>query len=128
MWLESDEQEGSPAGAWSGKLRLEGRETAATEDLASNTEKGPVRSRESRSRVVGERTLKQLGPSRFRLRLRSVVRSAKHSHHFRLVQRCCRWLRPRGPGWRTEASCLPAPQEMPHSHRWFFFLPKPSRA
>lgn len=44
--LESDEQEGSPAGAWSGKLRLEGRETAATEDLASNTEKGScVRSR-----------------------------------------------------------------------------------
>lgn len=44
--LESDKREGSPAGAWSGKLRLEGRERAAAEDLASNIGKGSrVRSR-----------------------------------------------------------------------------------
>ena len=64
--LESDEQEGSLAGVWSGKLRLERRETAATEDLASNIGKGScVRSRVIQKQGLwGRRTQKQLGPSR----------------------------------------------------------------
>ena len=64
--LESDEQEGSLAGVCSGKLRLERRETAATEDLASNIGKGScVRSRGIQKQGLwGRRTQKQLGPSR----------------------------------------------------------------
>lgn len=100
--LESDEQEGSPAGAWSGKLRLEGRETAATEDLASNTEKGScVRSRGIQERGWwGRRTLKQLGPSRVQAEAEvccEVCGGNASPTHFRLVQRCCQ---AKAPGTR----------------------------
>ena len=62
--LESDEQEGSLAGVWSGKLRLERRETAATEDLANNIGKGScVRSRGIQEQgLCGEEDTEATGP------------------------------------------------------------------